>query len=45
MCDVIIFEDLHFLSMAGMYGIICDNLIYNDLNPDVCEHVVLGLMI
>ena len=25
--------------------IICDDLTYDDLNPDVCENVVLGLMI
>ena len=45
MCDLIIFEDLHPVSMAGMDEIICDVLTYDDLNPDVCENVVLGLMI
>ena len=41
----IICEDLHLASMAGMDNMICDDLIYDDLNPDVCENVVMGLMI
>ena len=45
MRDDIICEDLHLASMAGMDNIICDDLIFYDLNPDVCENVVLGLMI
>ena len=45
MCDVIISEDLHPVSMAEIHDIICDDLIYDDINPDVCENVVLGLMI
>ena len=34
MCDVIIFEDLHLVGMAGMDDIICDDLTYDDLNPE-----------
>ena len=41
MCDEIICEDLRLASMAGMDNIICDDLTYDDLNPDVCENVVL----
>ena len=37
MCDDITCEDLHLASMAGMDDIICDDLTYDDLNPDVCE--------
>ena len=45
MCDDIICEDLHLASVAGMDDIICDDITYDDLNPDVCEIVVLGFMI
>ena len=45
MCDDIICEDLHLASMARMDDITCEDLTYDDLNPDVCEIVVLGLMI
>ena len=45
MCDNIIFECLHLSSMVGMDDIICDDLTYDDQHPDVCENVVLGLMI
>ena len=45
MCDDVTFEYLHLASMAGMDDIICDDLIYDDLNPNVCEIVLLGLMI
>ena len=45
MCDVITCEYLHLPSMAVMDDIIYDNLTYDDLNPGVCEYVVLGLMI
>ena len=38
-------EDLNLPSMAGMDDMICDDLSYDDLNPDVCENEVLGLMI
>ena len=38
-------EDLHLPSMAGMDDITCDDLTYDDLNPDVCENVLLGFMI
>ena len=40
MCDDIICEDQHLAGVVGMDDITCD-----DLNPDVCEIVVLGLMI
>ena len=43
--DDIIWENLHLVSMAEMDDITYDDLTYNDLNPDVCENVVLGLMI
>ena len=38
-------EDLHLVSIAGMDDITCDDLTYDKLYPDVCENVVLGLMI
>ena len=40
MCDDITCEDLHLASMAGM-----DDITFDELNPDMCEKVVLGLMI
>ena len=36
----LICEYLHLASVAGM-----DDITYDDLNPDVCQNVVLGLMI
>ena len=45
MCDDITCEDLRLASMVGMDDIICDDLTYDDLNADVCQNVVLGLMI
>ena len=45
MCDDIKCEDQHPTSMEGIDDIICDDLIYDDLNPVVCENVVLGLTI
>ena len=45
MYDDITFEDLHLASMTGMDDITCDDLTYDDQNPDVCANVVLGLMI
>ena len=45
MCDHIPLEGLHLASMAGMDDMTCEDLTYEDLNPDVCENVVLGLMI
>ena len=45
MCDDITCEDLHLASVAGMDDITYDDLICDDPNPDVCEIVVLGLMI
>ena len=43
--DDITYEDLDLASITGMDDITCDDLTYDDLNPDVCENVVLGLMI
>ena len=34
MCDDITCEDLLLASEAGMEGITCDDLIYDDLNPE-----------
>ena len=45
MCDDITWEDLYIASVARMDDIICDDLTYDDLNPDMCENVVLGLLI
>ena len=45
MCDDIIFEDLHLATMAGMAYITCDDLTFDDLNPDVCVNAVLGWLI
>ena len=45
MCDDITYDDLHLVSVAGMDDITCDDLTYDDLNLDVCEILVLGLMI
>ena len=44
-CDDITCEALHLASVAMLDDIICDDLTYDDLNPDVCENVVLGLLI
>ena len=43
--DDITYEDLHLASIARMDDITCDDPIYDNKNPDVCEKVVLGLMI
>ena len=45
MCDDIIFEYLHLASMTGMDDITCGDVTYDDLNRDVFENVVLGLLI
>ena len=45
MCDDITCANLHLVSVAVMDDITCDNLTYDDPNSDVCEIVVLGLMI
>ena len=45
MCDYFTCEDRHLASMAEMDNITCDDLTFDDINPDVCENVVLGLMI
>ena len=44
MCENIICKDLHLASVAGMDDIPCDDLTYDDLNP---EFVIFweGLMI
>ena len=34
MCDVIICGDLHLAREAGMDDIPCDDLTYDDLNPE-----------
>ena len=34
MCDEITCEDLHLASVAGMDDIPCDDLTYDDLNPE-----------
>ena len=43
--DDITCEDLHLASAARMDDITCDDLNSDDRNPDVCETVVLGLLI
>ena len=43
--DDITCEDLHLASTTWMDGMTCDNLTFDDLSPDVCENVVLGLLI
>ena len=45
MCDKITYVNLHLVSMAGTDDIACADLPYDDLNPDVCENVVLGFLI
>ena len=45
MCEKITYVDLHLASMVGLDDIICDDLTYDDINPNVCENVVLVLMI
>ena len=39
MCD-----DVHLASVAGTDDITCDDLTYDDLNPE-CENIGLGLII
>ena len=36
MCDNITRDDLYLASVGGMYDITCDDLTYDDLNPE-CE--------
>ena len=45
MGDDIICEYLQLASMAGIDDITCGDRTYDDLNRDVCENMVLGLMI
>ena len=45
MCHDITLEDLYLESLARIDDIICDDLTYDGPDPDVCENVVLGLMI
>ena len=44
MCDDITCDELHLPSMAGMHDITCDDVSYDDPNPE-CEIMGLGLMI
>ena len=44
MCDNITCEDLLLASVAGMDSIPCDDLTYDDLNPE-CVRLWDGLMI
>ena len=44
MCDDIICEDLHLASVARIDDIPCDDLTYDDLNPE-CVRLRDGLMI
>ena len=44
MCDDLTFDDIHLASVDGMDDITCEDLIYDDLNPE-CEIMGLGLMI
>ena len=43
--DDITCEDLQLSSMDRMDDITFGDRTYEDLNPDVCENVVLGLLI
>ena len=45
MCNGVTCKYLHHASMAGMDDITCDDLTYDELNPNVRENVVLRLMI
>ena len=45
MCDDVTCEELQLASMAGMDDITCCDLTYDDLNRDIFENVVLGLLI
>ena len=45
MCDDITCENVHLASVAWMDDMICDDVTCDDLNPDVCENFVLGLLI
>ena len=45
MCVDVTCEYLHLASVAGIDDIICNDITYDDLNPDVCQNVVLRLMI
>ena len=44
MCYDMTCVDLHLTSVAGMNDITCDDLIYDDVNPE-CKIMGLGLMI
>ena len=43
--DDITCEDLHHASIAGMDDITYDDLTFEDLKPDVCGNMVLGMLI
>ena len=38
MCENITCEDLHLASVAGMDDIPCDDLTYDDLNPECVRY-------
>ena len=38
MCDDITCECLHLASVAGTYDITCDDLTYDDLNPECVRY-------
>ena len=44
-CYDVTCEELHLANVTGMDDITCDDLTNDDLNPDVCENVGLGLLI
>ena len=44
MCDYITCDNLHLASVAGMDNITCDDLTYDELNPE-CDIMGLGLII
>ena len=45
MCGDVRFEYLNLARMAEKDDVICNDLTHYELNPHVCENVVLGLMI
>ena len=44
MCDDIMCDDLHLASVVGLDDITCEDLTYDNLNPE-CEIMGLGLII
>ena len=45
MCNDITCEDLHLAGVARMDDITCGDLTYDDLNRDMFENVIIGLLI